>query len=272
MKDKDNIKQLFKDKLENFEAPIRPELWNYVASTIGSKSAVASSFFSFKKLLIVSLSISTVCITTNLIVDSTNNKVTKSLLKKQKVQFKNETFIIKFLPKKDKNNTIINQKNVTCLPVFKDDNSLLIDTFLDFVIDEKSLFPLKTKILDQTFIPTKDIIKTPSSLEYEIVTIDSISINNSIVSPTFLLPNVFTPNSDGINDVFEIKNINLSDFSITILNTKNDIVFTSDDVNFVWDGILFNGEVQSGNFLYYIIGKFSDGKIFSKSSPLKILK
>ncbi|MCL2682119.1 MAG: gliding motility-associated C-terminal domain-containing protein [Bacteroidales bacterium] len=51
------------------------------------------------------------------------------------------------------------------------------------------------------------------------------------------LPNIFTPNGDGINDVFKaIRNEYSGMFTIKIFNRWNNVVFESNDPNFEWDG------------------------------------
>ena len=58
----------------------------------------------------------------------------------------------------------------------------------------------------------------------------------------FVLPNVFTPNNDGINDEFKvIQPHNLPDgfgmFTIRIFNRWGNLVFESNSPNFEWDGV-----------------------------------
>jgi gliding motility-associated-like protein len=51
----------------------------------------------------------------------------------------------------------------------------------------------------------------------------------------FEFPNVFTPNSDGINDFFEIKNLP-ENTEVIILNRWGNIVFSSENYQNNWDG------------------------------------
>jgi hypothetical protein len=39
MEEKDFIKNLFQEKLSNFETPVRPEVWSAVSSSIGASAA-----------------------------------------------------------------------------------------------------------------------------------------------------------------------------------------------------------------------------------------
>lgn len=58
------------------------------------------------------------------------------------------------------------------------------------------------------------------------------------VNPAFSIyvPNAFTPNGDGINDVFMVKGIEVKDFALYIFNRWGQTIFTSNDINVGWDG------------------------------------
>jgi len=86
-----------------------------------------------------------------------------------------------------------------------------------------------------------------------------------------VLPNVFTPNGDRINDVLSIETKDLSDFSIVVIDKNSKIVYQSTDANFVWDGTTLNGElVAKGSYIYYITARNSKGELISKHSMLNI--
>jgi gliding motility-associated-like protein len=55
--------------------------------------------------------------------------------------------------------------------------------------------------------------------------------------PTIVIPNVFTPNSDGRNDLFVIRNLTLySHRPLTISNRWGKVVYQSSQYNNDWDG------------------------------------
>lgn len=59
-----------------------------------------------------------------------------------------------------------------------------------------------------------------------------------IVGPeyTLFIPNAFTPNGDGTNDVFMPKGQFILSFDMTIFNRWGDLIFRSNDLNKGWDG------------------------------------
>lgn len=73
------------------------------------------------------------------------------------------------------------------------------------------------------------------------------------------IPNIFTPNGDGINDYFMFDNSLVYAKRLTILNRWGSIVFQSDS-NFLWDGSHDGKECTDGVY-YYIIEVGNDFKV-----------
>lgn len=91
---------------------------------------------------------------------------------------------------------------------------------------------------------------------YEIYLRDSygceFSLEHSIgYDETVFIPNVFTPNNDGYNDSFYIRNLPESGTSVRILNRNGFVVYESDNYNEdnLWDG----GDLADGVY-YYKVG------------------
>ena len=64
------------------------------------------------------------------------------------------------------------------------------------------------------------------------------SINKSIFvnqDYNLLAPNSFTPNGDGINDVFYVKGEDITTYELFIFNRWGDLIFKSNDMNEGWD-------------------------------------
>jgi gliding motility-associated-like protein len=70
-----------------------------------------------------------------------------------------------------------------------------------------------------------------------------------------VIPNVFTPNSDGINDLFEIENVP-ENTEVIILNRWGNVVFSSSNYQNNWDGKDTSGkELVDGVYTYKFITK-----------------
>jgi gliding motility-associated-like protein len=99
--------------------------------------------------------------------------------------------------------------------------------------------------------------------------IDSLSseiIYDNCCTPA--IPNAFTPNNDGKNDVFRIiykGDIVLKELSI--YNRYGQQVFTTNDINQAWDGRFNNQEAELG--VYYYMVKMICGNLLNKEVFLK---
>lgn len=82
----------------------------------------------------------------------------------------------------------------------------------------------------------------------------SISINALTTGPAgYFIPNAFTPNGDGMNDCFRIKNWGVvTSFNLRIFNRWGELVFSSTSADFCWDGTFKGKEAIAGNYVYYI--------------------
>ncbi|MEZ4945872.1 MAG: putative Ig domain-containing protein [Cyclobacteriaceae bacterium] len=102
---------------------------------------------------------------------------------------------------------------------------------------------------------------TLSDKTITIVVNDSIDNSNEairIVQITEVFPdldivNSFTPNGDGVNDVWDIQNLQFySDIRITIYDPNGAKVFECNDQGCVWDGKLGSKDLPAGAYLYTI--------------------
>jgi len=80
---------------------------------------------------------------------------------------------------------------------------------------------------------------------------DSILIRD--VCPTFVfVPNVFSPNFDGVNDVFGVQGRNILSQKISIYDRWGELVFYSTEIDATWDGTFKNQKLADGVYVYLI--------------------
>lgn len=73
------------------------------------------------------------------------------------------------------------------------------------------------------------------------------------------IPNTFTPDGDRYNNYFQASTINIASLSIQIFNRWGELVFTSDEVDFSWDGY-YNGKIiRDGTFVWSLTYKTHGG-------------
>lgn len=81
------------------------------------------------------------------------------------------------------------------------------------------------------------------------------------------IPNAFTPNGDGKNDVFKIPVDNsVSLKSFTVENSKGKVIYETDDITKPWDGTVKGIPVESGTYSYTVTGTSANGKVSIKDN------
>jgi len=93
---------------------------------------------------------------------------------------------------------------------------------------------------------------------------------NPPVPPAIVIPNVFTPNGDGINDVWTIKSLN--DFpgcTVSVYNRYGNLVYHSNGYPKPWDGTYNGAQLPVGTY-YYIIDTKDNMKPLA--GPVTILR
>lgn len=88
----------------------------------------------------------------------------------------------------------------------------------------------------------------------------------------FMVPNAFTPNGDGLNDIFSINTDLLLDFELSVYNRWGQLIFNSTDINIGWDGT-FNGIPQEiGTYLYTIQSTTTLNTRINKTGTIALLR
>lgn len=82
----------------------------------------------------------------------------------------------------------------------------------------------------------------------------TISIQVHCVEPVKIyVPDAFTPNGDGLNDVFEIKASQVpASYSITITNASSQKLFSTNNITTSWDGTFYGQDLPHGVYYYHI--------------------
>ena len=104
-----------------------------------------------------------------------------------------------------------------------------------------------------------------SVLDTAIVIIDSpVSI---------VIPNIYSPNGDGLNDEWYITTIGIRDLHCDIYNRWGTLVYQLLAPNDVWNGIMNNGNKASEGTYYYILDATGfDGKSYKSHGSLTLVK
>jgi gliding motility-associated-like protein len=68
--------------------------------------------------------------------------------------------------------------------------------------------------------------------------------------PEVTAPNIFTPNGDGDNDVYELITTNAVNIRLTILNRWGNEMFSAEGLNPSWDGTINGTDAAEGTYFY----------------------
>lgn len=86
------------------------------------------------------------------------------------------------------------------------------------------------------------------------------------------IPNVFTPNGDGKNDVFEIKGVRIKNLSCRIYNRWGEELYKWDGIDGKWDGKYNNTDVSDGVYFYLLDLEWMNGRQESKSGHITLIR
>jgi gliding motility-associated-like protein len=86
------------------------------------------------------------------------------------------------------------------------------------------------------------------------------------------IPDAFTPNGDGVNDIHYVYGGPLSSMKIMIFNRWGEKIFESTDQNFGWDGTYMGKLVNPGVYVYYFEGELTDGGDVSQKGSITVIR
>ena len=102
--------------------------------------------------------------------------------------------------------------------------------------------------------------------------IDAAVVVHMNDNPDIFIPNVFTPNGDGNNDIFYVYGANIKQFNIKVFNRWGEKVFESNDQQTGWDG-RFKGVKQDPNvYVYEAYMVLLDNTTFHKNGSVTLVR
>lgn len=117
--------------------------------------------------------------------------------------------------------------------------------------------------------PVQLIIESPEGCRDTAYWENAVEI---ILKQTIYFPTAFTPNDDGLNDLFGAIGINIIEFDLEIYNRWGSLVFKSNSINDWWDGT-FHGEAAPEDvYTYKVLAKFWTGEEIKQGGSITLLR
>ncbi len=97
-------------------------------------------------------------------------------------------------------------------------------------------------------------------------------LNPDCDEPNIFLPNAFTPNGDGSNDVLFVRSKIIENMELSIYNRWGELVFRTTDKNTGWDGIYKSERLAPDVYGFYLRADCFNGMEFTKKGNVMILR
>lgn len=88
---------------------------------------------------------------------------------------------------------------------------------------------------------------------------------------TLFIPDAFSPNGDGLNDVFMVSGNNITKLELMIFSRGGALIFQTNDLKKGWDGYVKGVKAESGVYVYKV-NYTANGKTTTSTGNLTLLK
>jgi len=102
---------------------------------------------------------------------------------------------------------------------------------------------------------------------------DTLALNLQQFTSQLIVPSSFTPNFDGINDLFTVVAEHLSTFEMLIYNRWGELLYQTNALLPGWKGFSDNGySYPDGTYVYSINAMGKDGQVFQRSGSVTLFR
>ena len=96
--------------------------------------------------------------------------------------------------------------------------------------------------------------------------------NTLCEEPHIFLPNAFSPNGDGENDVLRARGSFIESFQLLIYNRWGEEMFATEDINQGWDGTYKGEQLPPDVYGFYLLVNCPNGEVFTKKGSITLLR
>jgi gliding motility-associated-like protein len=100
-----------------------------------------------------------------------------------------------------------------------------------------------------------------------------LNLEDDSCDDTYLfVPNVFSPDGNGVNDVLFVDGKNILSVNLQIYNRWGNLVFESNSLTKGWDAMYQGKPVNQGVFVYLVTGRYKDGEEFEQKGTITVVR
>jgi gliding motility-associated-like protein len=101
---------------------------------------------------------------------------------------------------------------------------------------------------------------------------DTISTLFEVLDPVFFIPNVFSPNADGINDLAETNFNSLTEIDFKIYDRWGRLMFQTNSKTVYWDGLRNGKQAPDGVYYYHLRATTTSDKPLEAKGNMTLLR
>jgi gliding motility-associated-like protein len=149
------------------------------------------------------------------------------------------------------------------------DTSLSISWSPSYSLDNPTSFNPKANP-DTTTTYTVTINTATGCVKNATVTIYVVSSN--CIEKDVFVPNTFTPNGDGENDILYVRSSTLKNLYFAVYNRWGQLVFETTDIHIGWDGIYKGMKADPAVFAWYLRGECYNKDKFKTQGNVTLIR
>jgi gliding motility-associated-like protein len=298
--DKNNIEfdEIFRHQLENTSAPVPPGVWEGISSSIGAGTGVAAAAVKTAIWMKVAIATTVIGVASLVAYQVFVRKDAEVINKPVIIDNTSEISVNSTNQEGNKDHTVVAnsqaghvqvpetmaathavRKEIFRKPAIASPNKAEVP-----YIHESSFYEIKDEVsmnyvsnMNESVVPKIDTARNNSQAGEEKTEIPYIPEKEPVaylVDSSFLyVPNVVTPNGDGVNDEYLIDIKGEEFVVITIYSLKSVKLFETRNKTVAWDCKMPNGEpAPEGNYIVKVVYKFKNKAKSTSSTMLRLIK
>jgi gliding motility-associated-like protein len=99
---------------------------------------------------------------------------------------------------------------------------------------------------------------------------DTVTVE--VVHCDIFIPNIFSPNGDGQNDVLYVRGQGIEQLTFVVYNRWGETVFETKDPNHGWDGTFKGKPAEAGVYVWHVEARLEDGLEVRRSGNVMLTR